>query len=336
MFLKRKILYIINKNHIKRIKEMFIIPAPLFLRLAYIREKNGLSLRSAADILGISQSHLYDLEEYAKAPDTSLLTKKGRLYDTIIHFLNMYGSYKLFDENVDWVRIKSMEVKDQFFFSLMPFLSWIYVDFAPSPSYMLFFEHFLYRILTTTVSTPTVPTEIKRVICAPTDMTAAVMLNYALSRLWSNSSRRRKIMKWQRYNDISYIPYEQRIKPGKPMGELDVTDLRDAFNFTEVYPDQRPYFTYLVLYILTKKFYVDFESVHNIDGEKWKSWFKNQSNRHIDTNNLDKMPDLPYHAALVLNTKNGDITVCFPTLFGPSFNAYFIVKGDHLGPGNVI
>ena len=305
---------------------MFIIPAPLFLRLAYIREKNNLSLRSVADILGISQSHLYDLEEFAKAPDISLLTKKGRLYDTILHFISMYDHCNLFDD------IQSMESKDQFFFSLMPCLSNVYIDLAPYPSYWSFFEFFLYDILIDRKET-------KIVICAPTDMTTAIMLNYAFSRVWSHPSRRRKIIKRLGDGDISYIPYEQQIEPGKPMGELKVTyDIRKILNFTEVYPDKRPYFAYLILYILTKKFYVDFESMRDIDSKNWNSWFERHGYMDIDIKYLDKMPDLPYKAALVLNTKDGDITICFSSLFGnePCWHQYFIVKGDHLGSGNAI
>lgn len=301
------------------------MPAPTFLRFAALREEAKVTIATAAEALGVAVGQLHELEEFIRAPDPLFRVKPYKSFRSPLLYARIAEVARAYALDArgpdisllpalpgDALTIFSMLRADAFFHSCIPFLANVFLDFRPDGTgYQMFFSTFVGHLLCLDQVHPAI-------IHAPLDPTTARALDYALRRVWGPTRKKRKSARHD--PGIRYQP-TGKVEPGQPLGVLEGVDAwRVAFWNAEAYPDRKPYFAYLVLYICLKKMVISFERPQSHPYEWPADWCYKL---------FDQPPASapPAGAALVLDTPVGEVTVFFRTLFAPH-NDFYLVRGD--------
>lgn len=299
------------------------MPAPIFLRFAILCEKAKVTIADAADALGINIGQLHALEEFIRTPDPLSRVKSHKSFRSPLLYARLAEVVRAYMPDVrdsdvslfpalpaDADTIFSMLRADAFYHACIPYLANVFIDFRfDGRGYQMFFNTFVRHLLCLDQINPAV-------IHAPHDPTTAHALDYALNRVWGPTRKKRKSA---RYDPGIYYQSTGKVEPGQPLGVFEGVDAwRVAFWNAEAYPDRKPYFAYLVLYICLKKIVISFEK------SQFCGWPAGWCHKLFDQPSASAPPA---GAILVLNTPVGEVTVFFRTLFA-LHNDFYLVRGD--------
>ncbi|AEF95034.1 hypothetical protein Desca_2195 [Desulfotomaculum nigrificans CO-1-SRB] len=302
------------------------MPVPVFVRLSYLRHNLGIPISEAAQKLGISQSYLFELEEFTKAaePYISLHKKKPCSFAETIReyarFLSSSLKSPLAFSDFELRNIGELLLADSFFHSILRYISNIFVSLPLTsnekgnilPAYSDFYKRFIYKVIC--------PAE-ENVIYAPNDPSAAEAIHYIFTRAFTKGTRRRK-----KIIEATYIPFAQGALPSSPIGKFECGGhpfyQGVLYASVENHPRQLPYFVYLLLYICIKKIHVNLSSPFN----EWPI--------PIPSDLLKTLKEMPENAppvndAFVLLTPSKEITVFFKSILSYRSD-HFFVEGDLL------
>jgi len=166
------------------------MPVPVFVRLSYLRHNLGITIREAAQKLDISQSYLFDLEEFKKVGELNLTIKKGKLEEYARFLSNSLNSPLSFND-FELKKIDTLLLTDSFFHSIIRYISNIFFNFPLTPNkkriiqstYNEFYKYFMNKIICPAGD---------NIVYAPNDPPAAEATHYIFTRAFARGSRRRK------------------------------------------------------------------------------------------------------------------------------------------------
>ncbi|MCL6557786.1 MAG: helix-turn-helix transcriptional regulator [Firmicutes bacterium] len=301
------------------------MPVPVFVRLSYLRHNLGIPISEAAQKLGISQSYLFELEEFTKVAEPYVVIHKKKPYsfartvEEYARFLSNSLQSPLTFSDYELENIGELLLEDSFFHSIIRYISNVFVDLPITPNekgklqpgYSSFYKWFIYRAIC--------PAE-DNIIYAPNDPVAAEAMHYVFTRAFTRGIRRRK-----KIIEASYTPFAQTAQPSSPIGKFNCTGYPFyqgvLYSSIETHPRRWPYFIYLLLYICIKKMHLRFSPPN-----KWPTPTPISS---LKTLKVIPQNAPPANDAFLIITPKKEITVFFNSIFSKS-SEYYSVEGDLL------
>lgn len=312
---------------------------PVGLCVKIVRENSGLTIREAAEKIGLSATSLYKFEEFTACYNPFTPVRKNS-FGTAVEkfFLDNFKNIKspLVKNHVKKILDgKSIEVslfQDCFYHSLLSFLEFSLVqthgEFGSSYGGLFYILRDLLLFFDNTSSKNKIA-----VSCIKDDVTSHFLGETFLNQWGINRTKRRKNS--YKYDDIVFTQEENQ----NIIGYLEPKEDTKNFLGRVFYEDT---FVSLLFYLLLDKFSCSFFTRDNSEYEQelW-DYFKNTHeglwsdsvNNIFDPSVytfLDKNVIPPYRDIFVLNTRFGSTSICCRSLVGGYHYDMFIIFANLL------